>query len=104
METAAATGIQLDEAGVAWLEGTRTKVIEVVLCQQGSNLTVEGVHDHLPHLSVPQIQTAVAYYEAHREELDADIERRLQWVREFQQTQPKGPSREELLARLQQQG
>ena len=100
METATAPGIRLDEHGVAWLEGTRTKVIEVMLCQEAGSLTAEQVHEELPHLSVAQIVSALAYAEAHHEELEADIARRQEWVREFRKTQPPGPSREELLARL----
>jgi len=100
METAAAPGIQLDERGVAWLQGTRTKVIEVVLCQQSENLTPEQVHEELPHLSLEQIERALAYYDIHRQELDADIERRQAWVQAFRETQPPGPTRTELLARL----
>jgi uncharacterized protein (DUF433 family) len=100
MATVVAPHICLDEEGVAWLEGTRTKVIEVVLCQQANALTAEGVHEELPHLSVERIRAALAYYEQHRDELEADIARRQEWVREFRKTQPPGPTREELLARL----
>lgn len=100
METVAAPGIRLDEAGVAWLEGTRTKVNEVVLCQQAGGLTIAGVHDHLPHLTLAQIEAALAYYDAHQEELDAEIERDLKYVLDLKATLPKGPTRLELLARL----
>jgi uncharacterized protein (DUF433 family) len=93
-------GIWLDEAGVAWLQDARTKVIEVVLCQRADNLTLKQVHKELPHLSVEQIETALAYYHAHQNELDEEIEGRLQWVLELQKTLPPGPTREELLARL----
>ncbi len=92
--------ICLDNAGTAWIEGTGTKVIEVVLCQQANGLSVEGVREHLEHLTVEQIKTALTYYEAHQKELDDEIQRRLDWVQELQATQPKGPTREELLARL----
>ena len=90
----------MDERGVAWLQGTRTKVIEVVLCQRANHLTAVGVQEQYEHLSLEQITTALSYYQAHREEIDKQIEERRQWVREFQKTQPKGPTREELLARL----
>ena len=100
METAATPKIRLDEAGVAWIEGTRTKVIEVVLNQQWSGETPEELQPDMPHLSVEQIRAAMAYYEAHREELESDIARRRQWVEEIRKTQPQGPTREELLARL----
>lgn len=100
MASVASPLICLDEAGIAWLDGTGTKVIEVVLCQQANGLSVEGVHEHLEHLTVDQIEAALAYYKAHRAELDAEIQRRLEWVQELQATQPKGPTRTELQARL----
>lgn len=100
MAIVAPPGIHLDEAGVAWLQGTRSKVIEVVLCQRADNLTSKQVQEELPHLSVEQVETALTYYQAHQEELDAEIERRLQWVLELQKSLPPGPTREELLARL----
>jgi uncharacterized protein (DUF433 family) len=100
METAATPRIRLDEAGVAWIERTRTKVIEIVLNQLWSGETPEELQPDMPHLSVEQIRDAMTYYEAHREELEADIARRRQWVEEFRKTQRKGPTREELLAQL----
>jgi uncharacterized protein (DUF433 family) len=90
----------LDEGGIAWLEGTGTKVIEVVLCQQANGLSVEEVRSHLEHLTIDQIEAALAYYEAHQTELDAEIRRRMEWARQLQESQPRGPSREELEARL----
>jgi uncharacterized protein (DUF433 family) len=69
MEAIVAPGIRLDGQGVAWLEGTRTKVIEVMLCQEAGNLTAQQVHEELPHLSVAQVENALAYAKAHREEL-----------------------------------
>jgi uncharacterized protein (DUF433 family) len=100
MATVVAPHICLDEEGVAWLEGTQTKVIEVVLCQQANGLTPEEIHDGLPHLSVERIRAALAYYERHRDELEADIARRQEWAEEFRKTQRPGPTRAELLARL----
>ena len=100
MATAVAAGIRLDEAGVPWIEGTRTKVIEVVRCQQANGYSPEELHEELPHLSVLQVEAAMDYYASHREELDADMERRRQWADELRTTQPQGPTRADLLARL----
>jgi uncharacterized protein (DUF433 family) len=75
--------IRLDEKGVAWIAGTTIKVIEVALTQAASGLTPEEMQAELPHLSVAQVYAALAYYHAHREELDAEIERRRQWADEM---------------------
>jgi uncharacterized protein (DUF433 family) len=83
MTTAAASGIVLDENGVAWIEGTATKVIEVALTQKVSRLTPEELQSELPHLSRAQIYAALAHYYAHQDQMDAEIERRKQWAEEM---------------------
>ncbi|MBM3457917.1 MAG: DUF433 domain-containing protein [Armatimonadetes bacterium] len=72
--------IVLDEQGVAYIEGTTAKVIEIALGKQSWGLTPEELQEELPHLSLAQIYAALAYYHQHKEELDADIERRHQMV------------------------
>jgi uncharacterized protein (DUF433 family) len=91
--------IRLDEQGVAWIEGTATKVIEIALTKIVSGLTPEELQAELPHLSLAQIQAALAYYSAHQEDLDAEIERRRRWVEEMRAQSPNPITREELLAR-----
>jgi uncharacterized protein (DUF433 family) len=99
MATVSASGIRLDEAGVPWIEGTTTKVIEVVLNQESTGLTPEKLRREMPHLSLAQISNALAYYHAHKAELDADIQRRFEWTEQMR-LQETGPlSRAELLAR-----
>src|SRR5512144_1618900 len=70
----AATHIQLDEKGVAWIDNTRVKVIEVVLDKLAHGSSPEELHFQYPHLSLSQIHAALAYYYDHQVELDADIE------------------------------
>src|SRR5436305_210394 len=53
MSTVVATPIQLDEQGVAYIEGTTTKVIEVALAKQTSGLSPEELQEELPHLTPP---------------------------------------------------
>jgi uncharacterized protein (DUF433 family) len=73
-------GIHIDENGVAWITGTTTKVIEVALTKQSFGLTPEELQAELPHLSLAQVYEALAYYYAHQEAVDAEIERRYQAV------------------------
>jgi uncharacterized protein (DUF433 family) len=59
--------IRIDENGVAWIDGTTAKVIEVVLTKRANNWTPEKVQAELPHLSLAQVYAALAYYHAHKE-------------------------------------
>ena len=101
MSTVSVPLIRVDDAGIAWIEGTTTKVIEVALAKLVSELTPEELQAELPHLSLAQIYGALAYYHAHRAEMDADIQRRKRLVEEFRAEEQNPPSRSELLARLQ---
>src|SRR5437879_4790070 len=65
MPTVIASHIRLDEEGVAWIEGTTTKVIEVVLNKIASGLSPEELQAELPHLSLAQVYAALAYHYAH---------------------------------------
>lgn len=64
--------------GVPALAGTSVKVVELVLDKMAYGWSPEEIHLQHPHLSLGQIHSALAYYCDHTDELDADIERRLQ--------------------------
>ena len=74
MPTETATHIRLDERGVAWIDDTNVKVIEVVLDKIAHRSSPEEIHFQYPHLSLAQIYAAFAYYHDHQNELDAQIE------------------------------
>lgn len=76
MSTVAITHIKLDENGVAWIDDSNIKVIEVVLDKLAYCSTPEEMHSQYPHLSMAQIHAALAYYYDHQTELDAEIEKR----------------------------
>ena len=76
MTTVTLTHIELDERGVAWIHGTRTKVIEVVLDRLAHGWGPEEIHCQHSQLSLAQIHAALAYYYDHQDELDAEIARR----------------------------
>lgn len=68
--------IVLDEAGVAWVEGANTKVVEIVMDVKAYGWSPEEIHLQHPHLTLGQIHSALAYYWDNVEEIERDIERR----------------------------
>jgi uncharacterized protein (DUF433 family) len=75
MPTETMAHIRLDERGVAWIDQTNVKVIEVVLDQIAHRSSPEEIHFQYPHLSLAQIYAALAYYHDHQIELDAQIDK-----------------------------
>ena len=83
MSTAPAptTHIQLDDLGVAWIDQTNVKVIEVILDKLAHGLSAEEIYlEHYKHLSLAQIHTAFSYYYDHQNEIDVEIDRQMQNV------------------------
>lgn len=76
MSSAATAHIDVDEHGVAWIDDTRVKVIEVVVDKIVHGSSPEEMHFQYPHLSLAQIHAALAYYYDNQAALDAEIERR----------------------------
>ena len=72
--------IHLDERGVAWIAGTNTKVVEVVL-DHVQDQSPEQIHREYPHLSLAQIRAALAYYAQHTQEVDILMQ---QWQEHYE--------------------
>ncbi len=72
--------VQIDAGGVPIIAGTNMKVVELVMAQLAHGWSPEELHFQHPYLSLGQIHSALAYYWDHKEELDADIERRRQYA------------------------
>ena|SRR5215210_2572763 len=70
--------ITLNENHVPSIVGTTTKVVELVVDQQAYGWSPEELHFQHAHLTLGQIHSALAYYWDHREDLDHDIQRRLE--------------------------
>ena len=83
MATAVLAPIVVDENGVAYVEGTTTKVVEVALAKQASGLSPEELQAELPHLTLAQVYGALAYYFEHQADLDADLRRREEQAEEL---------------------
>ena len=92
--------IVTDERGVPLIEGTTTKVVELVLDVMAHGWSPDEIQFQHPHLTLGQIHSALAYYWDHKEELDGDIERRLERVEEIRRE--VGPS--QLAERLRAKG
>jgi len=92
--------ITLNDTAVPVINGTTMKVIELVQEYLAHGWSPEELHFQHPYLTLGQIYSALAYYWDHKEELDRDIERRLELVMQLRRS--ARPSR--LTARLETQG
>ena len=67
------------------------KVAELVLAQVAYGWSAEELNFQFPHLALGQIYSALAYYWDHREELDGDIERRIEKANRIQKSTSVSP-------------
>lgn len=67
------TRIVRDEKGVAWLDKTNIKVIEIVLDHLAYGWSADTIHEQHPHLSLAKIHSALAFYYDHTTEIEAQI-------------------------------
>jgi len=75
--------ITLNGDRVPEIAGTSMKVVALVVEQQAYGWSPEELHFQHPYLTLGQIHSALAYSWDHREELDRDIQRRLEGVEEL---------------------
>jgi uncharacterized protein (DUF433 family) len=92
--------IVLNAAQVPIIAGTTMKVIELALAQIAYGWSPEELHFQFPYITLGQIYSALAYYWDHREELDREIERRLEAVSQLRRTLSPSP----LITRLRAKG
>ena len=72
--TSVLTGhIALDVRGIAMIEGSRIKVMHLVLAKQSYGWSPEEMCRQFPHLSLAQIHAALTYYYDNQAEIDAQI-------------------------------
>ena len=94
------THVRLDKGGVAWVDDTKVKVVEVILDHLAYGYSPEEIHLQHPHLSLAQVHAAFAYYYDHQAELDAELERRHRRVQAMKEKTVEPLSRKKLEARL----
>jgi uncharacterized protein (DUF433 family) len=74
MSSVANRHIHLDDRGVAWIDDTNVKVIEVALDHLAQGLSpTEIQYQHYDHLTLAQIHAALAWYYDHQDQFDTEI-------------------------------
>jgi len=96
MPVLTATHIRLDDRGVAWIDDTNTKVIEVALDMIAHGWSPEEIHFQHPHISLAQVHAALGYYYDHQAEIDAHIHRTAQEVKRLRNQAGESPLRKRL--------
>jgi tetratricopeptide (TPR) repeat protein len=91
--------IVIDQYGVPQIVGANMKVIELVNEKDAYGWGPEQLLLEHPYLTLGQIHSALAYYADHEEELDEDIQRRLDKVEEIREAMGPSPLRARLEAK-----
>lgn len=71
------------QGGAAVIRGTRTPVSTIIAMYPAYGSDVSRIVDALPHLSEAEVRAALAYYDEHRAEIDADRERHERAIQEL---------------------
>jgi uncharacterized protein (DUF433 family) len=77
--------VQLDDRNIPIIEGTSMKIVELLTSVKAYGWTPEELLQSYPHLTLSKIYSALAYYLDNQQEIDADIERRENYVKELEQ-------------------
>lgn len=65
-----------DEHGVAWVDDTNVKVVEIALDHLAYGWSADSIHEQFPHLTLAQIHAALAFFYDHQAEFEQEILRR----------------------------
>ena len=96
MPVSATAHIRIDDRGVAWIDDTNTKVVEVALDMIAHGWSPEEIHFQHTHLSLAQIHAALGFYYDHKAELDSQIQCSLENVERLRAQAGESPIRKRL--------
>jgi uncharacterized protein (DUF433 family) len=91
--------IVLNDDNIPLIAGTTMKVVELVLDRIAYGWSPEELHYQHPYLTMGQIYSALAYYADHQEELDDDIQKRLELADQLRMTLDSPPLLDRLKAK-----
>lgn len=75
-------------AGKPRIAGTRIKVQHVATWYERMGLSPDEIVSNWPHLTLADVHAALAYYYAHRAQIDADIEAGWEFAEKLRAGQP----------------
>ncbi len=96
MATVSTGHIVFDDKGIPRIDGTTTKVIEVVQDYLSWGWTPDIIHRQYPYLSLAQIHAAFVYYYDNQTELDLEIGRREKYAEQMASQVSDSPLRKKL--------
>lgn len=91
--------IGIDNRGVAWIDDTRVKVIEVAMDHLAYGWSAEEIHRQHPNLSLAQAHGALAFYYDHQTEFDKAIAESLARTEKLAAANVESPGRLRLRAK-----
>jgi len=91
--------LELRPGDVAYIAGTQTKVIEIVLDRLNFHWDADEIQRQHPELSLAQIYSALAYYYDHQAAMDRLVEDRLGREERILAALPTSPVRSKLKSR-----
>lgn len=77
--------IQLQDNCVLIIAGTTMKVVELVTSHLVYGWSPEELHFQYPHIALSNIYLALAYYWDRKQEIDADMQLRLEFAEQMRQ-------------------
>jgi uncharacterized protein (DUF433 family) len=90
--------IQVEADGVAWIQGTRVKVVEVAIEHLAHGWSAEEIHRQHPDLPKARIYEALAFYYDNQAEFDEQISQTLASTDESWLKNSNSPGRQKLRA------
>jgi uncharacterized protein (DUF433 family) len=70
------------------IAGTRIKVQHVAVWYERMGMSPDEIVSNWPHLTLADVHAALAYYYAHRQQIDADIEEGREFAEKLRAGQP----------------
>jgi uncharacterized protein (DUF433 family) len=91
--------VSIDERGVAWIEGTRVKVVEIAMDHIAHGWSAEEIARQHPDLTLGQIHSALSCYYDNRAEFEEVISESYESARAASVTSNDTPLRRRLRAK-----
>jgi uncharacterized protein (DUF433 family) len=89
--------IRIDENGVAWIDDTNVKIIEVAIDHLAYGWSPEEIaYQHVNSLTLAQVHAALAHYYDYKIEFDEIIQKEYEESEEIKKRQRETPGRSKL--------